>query len=146
MKKIIPLALLMVFVFCGTVQALSWAYPFVVWEGKLYEVKEEDRLSEGEITEEIGRVATLADDMSGNYYGNASNFYPVGTVYYAIRDTGTSDAIAVNAEGEYLKAVYSQKAKFHFMNILLDGRIWMVFVLMIMAAIIYIATSKVRRN
>ncbi|QHJ71417.1 hypothetical protein [Planococcus halotolerans] len=146
MKKIFPFCLLMVFMFCGTAQALSWAYPFVVWDGTLYEVKEEERLSENEIAEAIGRVATLADDMSGNYYGNASNFYPVGTVYYAIKDTGTSEAIAVNVEGEYLKAVYSQKAKFHFMNLLLDGRILMIVVLIIMAVIIYVARSKARRN
>lgn len=146
MRKIIPVTLLMVFVFCGTVQALSWAYPFVVWEGKLYEVTEEERLSDDEIAEAIGRVATLADDMSGDYYGNASNFYPVGTLYYAIKDTGTSNAIAVNVEGEYLKAVYSQKAKFHFMNFLLDGRILMIVVLTIMALIICFARLKARRN
>lgn len=146
MKKIIPVALLIVFVYCGTAQALSWAYPFVVWDGRLYEVKEEERLPAIDIDEAIGRVATMADDMSGAYYGNASNYHPIGTVYYAIKEARTGEAIAVKVEGEYLKAVYRQEPMFHFMNLLLDNRILMIIVLLIMSCIIYFARLKVRWN
>lgn len=67
---------MIVFIFCGTVQALSWAYPIVVWEGRLYEVIEEEQWPESSVAGAIGKVVSMADDMSGTYYGNASNYYP----------------------------------------------------------------------
>ncbi|MFC3211648.1 hypothetical protein [Planomicrobium okeanokoites] len=146
MKKIIPLVLLMVFVFCGTAHALSWAYPFVVWEGRLYEVAEEDPLPQSAIAGPIGRVVTMADDMSGAYYGNASNYYPIGTVYYAIKGRDPAATIAVEAEGEYLRADYRQESMFRFMNLLLDQRILMGIILAIMTLIILFARRKDRRN
>lgn len=146
MKKIIPVVLLIVFIFCGTAQALSWAYPFVVWDGRLYEVLEAEQVPASDIAEPIGRVATMADDMSGAYYGNASNYYPSGTVYYAINGKDLAKTIAVEVENEYLEAVYRQKPEFHFMNLLLDYRILMILVLVIMACVIYIARHKTRGN
>ncbi|MCM3611196.1 hypothetical protein M4S82_07995 [Planococcus sp. MERTA32b] len=146
MKKIIPAALLIVFMFCGTAQALSWAYAFVVWDGKLYEVLEDEPLPASDVAEPVGRVATMADDMSGAFYGNASNYYPIGTVYYAVKGRDPAKTMAVEVEGEYLEAVYRQEPEFHFLNLLLDNRILMIIVLAIMACIIYFAMHKTRRN
>ncbi|MGG3799643.1 hypothetical protein [Metabacillus fastidiosus] len=55
MKRIIFLSLILIFIISSSVQTLSWAYPFVVWKGNVYEVKQE------EITEEskIGKLETI---------------------------------------------------------------------------------------
>ncbi len=53
--------------FTSSVQALSWAYPFVVWNGNVYEVKEE-KVLESEIGKSIGEVKTRPNNMTGNYY------------------------------------------------------------------------------
>lgn len=142
MKKIIPVALLIIFIFCGTAHALSWAYPFVVWDGKLYEVFEEEPLPASDIAEPIGRVAAMAHDMSGAYYGNASNYYPIGTVYYAVDGKDPSKTMAVEVGNDYLAAVYRQESMFHFMNLLLDKRVLMFIVLLIMSCMIYFARIK----
>lgn len=42
--------------------------------------------------------------MTGNYYGNASNYYLKGTHYYEIKETSTSIAIAVKEDRHYVKA------------------------------------------
>lgn len=118
MKKITFLSLIFVFLISSSVQALSWAIAFVVWEGKVYEIKQEDILGESEIGKMIGEVKTIPDDMMGDYYGDASNFYPIGTKYYEIKGISTSEAIAIKAENSWVKAVYVHKAPFHIMNIL----------------------------
>lgn len=117
MKKISFLAILLFLFIASPVQALSWAYPFVAWNGNVYEVKEEEILQESEVGEIIGEVKTQADDMTGNYYGDASNLYPIGTKYYEIAGTPTSEAIAVEVDGELLKAEYAHKVPFHIMNV-----------------------------
>ncbi|MFD1032605.1 hypothetical protein [Metaplanococcus flavidus] len=118
MKKISLLSLIFIFLISSPVQALSWAYPFVVWDGKVYEVKEEEILQDNEIGKAIGEVKTQTDDMTGNYYGDASNFYPKGTQYYEITGTSTSTAIAVEADNLWVKAEYVHKVPFHIMNVL----------------------------
>ena len=99
-------------------QALSWAIIFVVWEGKVYEVKQEEIIENTEIGKIIGEVKTKPDGMTGDYYGDASNFYPIGTKYYEIKGISTSDAIAIKEDNQWVKAVYVHKAPFHIMNIL----------------------------
>lgn len=118
MKKVTFLSLLLVFMISSSIQALSWAITFVVWEGKVYEVTQEDIIEESEIGKIIGEVKTNPDDMTGDYYGDASNFYPIGTKYYEIKGISTSDAIAIKEENQWVKAVYVDKAPFHIMNIL----------------------------
>lgn len=49
MKKITLLSLLLIFMISSSVHALKWAYPFVVWKGKIYEVKQEEMIEESEI-------------------------------------------------------------------------------------------------
>lgn len=118
MKRIWWLSLFVILLVGPSVQALSWAYPFVVWEGKVYEVKQEQFIEGNDIGYKIGKVETQPDDMSGNYYGDASNYYPIGTNYYKINGTSTSDAIAVKSDNQWVKAVYVHKAPFHIMNVL----------------------------
>jgi hypothetical protein len=98
------------------VEALSWAYPFVVWNGNVYEVKDE-RVTPSAIGKNIGEVETKPDEMTGEYYGNASNVYPEGTKYYEIKGVSTSEAIAVEiASKRWVRAVYVHDAPFHIMN------------------------------
>lgn len=117
MKKITLLSLLFLLMFSVSAHALSWAYPFVVWEGKVYEVKKDDILTDSEIGNVIGEVKTWPNEMTGDYYGNASNAYPKGTKYYEIKGTSTSFEIAVQEDDHWVKAIYVQKAPFHIMNI-----------------------------
>lgn len=81
--------------------ATTWVYPFVVWDGYIYEVTEEKVHA---VENEIGKV-TKYSDME-QHGGNFSNAYPKGTKYFAIKGTDTKVAIAVQVDkGAYLKAV-----------------------------------------
>lgn len=104
----------------STAHALQWAYPFVVWNGKVYEVMQEEIIKDSDIERIIGRVVTKPNDMTGEYYGNASNYYPRGTKYYKIKGIPTSTAIAVKEENKWIKADYSHKVPIHMMNVILD--------------------------
>lgn len=138
MKKTVALLILFTFLICTSVQALSWAYGFVVWDGNVYEVKDEEFLQEDEVGEVIGEVETQADDMTGDHYGNASNYYPIGTRYYEIKGIPTSEAIAVEVDGQWVRAVYANKAPFHIMNVLTSP--WFIaavaLIILVIAAII----------
>ncbi|MBU8878819.1 hypothetical protein BGM26_07425 [Bacillus sp. FJAT-29790] len=118
MKRITLLPLLLIFTISSTVQALSWAYPFVVWKGKLYEVKQEIIIKDSEIGKIVGEVKTKPNDMTGNYYGDASNYYPKGTKYYEIKGTSTSTSIAIKEDKQWVNADYVHKAPFHIMNVI----------------------------
>ncbi|QPQ30372.1 hypothetical protein [Lysinibacillus sp. JNUCC 51] len=118
MKRIPLLSLFLIFMISSSVQALSWAYPFVVWKGKVYEVKQNEFIEDSEIVKSIGEVKTKPNDMTGEYYGDASNYFPKGTKYYAIKGTSTSIAIAVKENNQWVKAVFVHKAPFHIMNVI----------------------------
>ncbi|MFO1444047.1 hypothetical protein KDN24_12705 [Bacillus sp. Bva_UNVM-123] len=117
MKKLSMLFIFFIFIFASSIHALSWAYPFVVWKGKVYEVKQEVMIADSEIGKRIGEVRTKPNDMTGRYYGNASNYFPKGTEYYEIVGLSISSAIAVKDENVYVKAEFIHKAPFHIMNI-----------------------------
>ena len=137
MKKIAFSSLLFVFLISSTVQALSWAITFVVWEGKVYEVKQEELIENNEIGNIIGEVTTKPNDRTGSYYGNASNFYPIGTNYYQIKGTSTSNAIAIKEEKQWVKAVYVRKAPFHIMNLLTQPFFVVVILLLVISGLIF---------
>ena len=114
LKKITLIFLLMIFLATSTAQALSWAYPFVVWSGNVYKVTTEE-VKKNEVSKRIGEVKTKPNDMTGKYYGNASNEYPEGTQYFAISGISTDTAIAVEEKKEkYVKAVFVNKATSHW--------------------------------
>ncbi|WP_442599872.1 hypothetical protein [Neobacillus sp. D3-1R] len=118
MSRIVLLLILFIFGVHTSVQALSWAYPFVVWKGNVYQVTDE-KLTSSHIKKRIGFVETEPIEMTGNYYGNASNAYTIGTGYYEIIGVPYNTAIAVRiGDREWLKAVYVHKAPFHIMNYL----------------------------
>lgn len=148
MRRITVLSLLLIFMISSSVQALSWAYPFVVWKGKVYEVKQEETIEDSEIGKIIGKVKTQPNDMTGNYYGNASNYYPKGTKYYEINGQSTSTAIAVKDDNKWVKAVYVHKAPFHVMNVLsnfLFLSVIAIIALIIIGVILRNNTSKIQR-
>lgn len=151
MKKTLFLSLILVFVISSSVHAFEWSYRFVVWDGKVYEVKEEELIEKSEIGERIGKVKTQPYNSSGysdkeKYYGNASNIYPIGTPYYEIKGIPTSSAIAVQVDNQWIKAEYVQNAPYHIMNTLTNLFILVpVMIGLILIAFIYRA-KKLRRT
>ena len=83
----------------------DWAFSFVVWNDYLYQIDDEYVM---EVEEEIGEV-TVYSDMEGTYAGNFSNEYVEGTKYYSIQGISTEEAIAVQEDGKYRKAVRNGK-------------------------------------
>lgn len=92
-------------------------------------------LDEDKIGESIGKVNSTVNQLTGNYYMNASNVYPIGTEYYEIHDTPTSEAIAVQVDDEWLEAVYAYKAPSHIMNIIGHPLFFMAAVIAIIVVI-----------
>ncbi|MDF2536717.1 MAG: hypothetical protein K0R18_2879 [Bacillales bacterium] len=125
MKRISFLSIILVLFISSSVQAHQWATMFVVWKGKVYnadhivnengiEVKQELILDEGEIGKVIGEVKTKANNNTGEYHGDASNYYRIGTKYYKIIGTPTSSAIAIKEGDKWVKAVYAFEAQKNF--------------------------------
>lgn len=84
----------------------DWAYAFVVWDGYVYVVTDEQVKG---IDKEIGHV-TKYSDREGTYSGNFSNTYPKGTKYYSIRGVSTEEVIAIQEkDGTYSKATRDGK-------------------------------------
>ncbi|MBA2173725.1 hypothetical protein H0266_02320 [Halobacillus locisalis] len=128
MRRCIVFILLWFLLPTTAVYALDWG-PFVVWEGKVYDVTYE-KLRESQIGDQIGEVRTKPNDRSGSFYGDASNVYPKGTPYYTITSTSTESAIAVReGEGVWVKAHYSHQAPFHVMNIITN--LWFILVMVV---------------
>ena len=83
----------------------DWAFEFVVWDGYIYQLSDE---YVDDVDEEIGEV-TKYSDMEGTYSGNFSNVYEKGTKYYAMQGISTEEAIAIEEEGKYRKAIRDGK-------------------------------------
>lgn len=139
MKRATSVILIVLFLLIGMqAQALSWAYEFVTWDGKIYEVKKDQKLDESQVGEVIGEVERVADDMTGEYYGDASNYYEAGTKYYEITGTPKDVAIAVlvgnnwvqaNFVGEQppsLKATLTSPWLFVGIGVLVGAFIWFI--------------------
>lgn len=124
-----------------SVQALSWAYPFVVWKGNVYEVTDEKVSDIGEV---IGKVKRGTNDMTGEYFGDASNMYPKGTKYYEIKDISPKIAIAVEVEeNKWYKAVYAHEAPNHWLENVI---IVLAFVVLIVGVIIIVLRMNNRKT
>ncbi|STO07448.1 MULTISPECIES: hypothetical protein [Exiguobacterium] len=98
-----------------SVHALSWAYAFVVLDGRLYEVMDVV-VTEAELGDVVGEVKTMADDMTGRHYGDASNMYPIGTKYREVIGEPIEDVIAVEDGSEWKRAEYIRDAPFSLRN------------------------------
>lgn len=86
----------------------SWAYEFVVNDGRSYIVTKE-RVEEKLLGENVGKV-TYHSTQEGTYNGNFSNSYPKGTRYYAIQGISTNEVIAIQSQtGEYFKAYFDRE-------------------------------------
>lgn len=86
----------------------SWAYEFVVNDGRSYIVTKE-RVEEKLLEEYVGKV-TYYSTQEGSYNGNFSNSYPKGTQYYAIQGTSPNEVIAIQSQtGEYFKAYFNRE-------------------------------------
>lgn len=110
MRRVIGLVLLLLSVSLSA-QALSWAYAFVVLDGRVYEVMDVAVL-EADLGEVVGEVKTMADDMDGSYYGDASNMYPIGTTYRKVNGEAMEDVLAVEDESGWKRAEYRHDAPF----------------------------------
>ena len=83
----------------------EWAFKFVVWDGYIYRLSDE---YVDDIVEEIGEV-TNHSVIEDTYSGNFSNVYEKGTKYYAMQGISTEEAIAIEEEGKYRKAIRNGK-------------------------------------
>lgn len=92
-------------VITGCSSSPDWNTTFVVWNGDMYEISN-DYVDETD--EEIGKV-TKYSDMEGTYSGNFSNKYRKGTKFYSIKGIDTDEAIAIEEDGKYRKAINSGK-------------------------------------
>ena len=92
--------------------ALSWAYTFVVFDRNAYEVLD-TTIEEDALGDVIGEVETVVNDETGCYYGNASNGYPIGTVYREVDGESVEDVIAVEDGSEWKRAEYRFEAPYH---------------------------------
>ncbi len=118
MKRGLLLFVIFFIMASSSTYALSWAYKFVAWEGGVYEVTEEV-VDASDIGKKIGKVKRMADDRTGAYYGDTSNYYEKGTKYYAIKGIDSGTAIAVEEQQDiWVKAVYLHEAPFHWTDIL----------------------------
>lgn len=94
------------------VSALSFAYTFVVFDRNAYEVLDAT-IEEEALGDVIGEVETVVNDETGRYYGNASNGYPIGTVYREVDGESVEDVIAVEDGSEWKRAEYRFEAPYH---------------------------------
>ncbi|MCJ8007214.1 hypothetical protein ACFFF5_06885 [Lederbergia wuyishanensis] len=119
--------------------ATSWAYPFVVWDGYIYVISEDEYVTE--IGDKIGQV-TRHSDME-QYSGNFSNAYKKGTIYYSIEGVSTDEAIAIEESGgrnikAYREGEYEIRSVF--------GEIVKVFIFSILGILAVILVYKILRT
>ena len=101
MRRMIGIVFLMLLIISGCSSSADWNSSFVVWNDDMYEVGNE---YVGEIDEEIGKV-TRYSDKEGTYSGNFSNKYSKGTKLYSIKGIHPDEAIAIEEDGEFRKAI-----------------------------------------
>lgn len=142
MKKVFLMALFFLVSFSHSAFALDWAYPFVVWKGKMYEVTDEEVQ---EIGEQIGKVRRKANETTGKYFGDASNALPKGTKYYEIKGISTNEAIAVEIKPDkWMKANYIGKSHGEF-SLDPNGMILLLGMIMFTVVMVIVLVGKKRR-
>jgi len=136
-------ALLITFTLFEGIVSASWAYLFVVNDGKIYVITDE-RVEPNKIGPSIGKV-TKYSDTEGTYSGNFSNRYPKGTKYYEIIGVEINDAIAVKEnEMLYVKATYGGEyagGRYNWSDYLP----YMLIVLIVMLPTGYFMKKRLRR-
>ncbi|MGO4547947.1 hypothetical protein AB4Z29_24430 [Paenibacillus sp. 2TAB23] len=101
---IIVIWIISAFTLIGTVHA-DWARHFVVYDGNSYSITDIP-VEASQIGNALGKVTSYSDE-EGIYSGHFSNYYPVGTEYYAINRIERTDAIAVKvSDDRFIKAKY----------------------------------------
>ncbi len=83
----------------------DWNSSFVVWDDYIYVMSNEYVT---DVESEIGKV-TKYSDKEGTYFGNFSNTYKKGTKYFSIAEISTDEAIAVEENGKFIKAIRKGK-------------------------------------
>lgn len=93
----------------------SWAYEFVVWDGQTYEILNEE-VGKDRLDQELGTIKRSVAGMDANKEGESytkqdgdSNRLPVGAKVYQLKGTDKAEAIAVEENGVYKKAVLADK-------------------------------------
>src|SRR5690606_27747787 len=77
----IVLGIFMVYLLLIPESLASWAYKFVVNDGKIFVITDEE-IVKTDIVEQIGEV-TYYSDKEGTYSGNFSNTFLKGTKYFS---------------------------------------------------------------
>lgn len=119
------------------VQASSFGTDLVVWKGNIYDVQEEITLDDSQIGKKIGRVTTQIDELTGDYYGNASNVFPIGTKYFEILGISTSEAIAIEYGERWIQATYISPSSAHIMNVLIHPVTFFSIISIVLAILIF---------
>lgn len=90
------------FVSCNKTKAeTSWAYPFVIWNGKTYSVTSEKVSS---VENKIGSVKYYSTDEESSSENDFSNYFKAGTNLYSIKNVSMDNAIAAEtSNGQYEK-------------------------------------------
>ncbi len=58
-----------------------------------------------EIQDELGRIEYYITDETQSNKNRSSNFYKEGTIVYKIKDIDVNDAVAIEFENGYVKAI-----------------------------------------
>jgi hypothetical protein len=117
------------------------ALPFVVKDGSRYEITQE-LVPVNSIERQIGKVTRYSNE-EGTYQGNFSNFFPIGTEYYAIIGIDSSSAIAVKSGGDsYVKANFA--GSYNTGSIWSDYKTWfgLAFVVIVLMLLYNIFRNK----
>lgn len=79
----------------------SFAYRFVIWNGKTYAATSEKVSS---VESKIGSVEYYSDEENGTFKNGSSNFFKVGTNLYSIKNVSADDSIAAEtSKGQFEK-------------------------------------------
>lgn len=128
--------------FISNTVSAEWAYKFVVNDGKVYVITD-DQVNPEHIGSKLGSV-TKHSTQIGTYSGNFSNYYPEGTEYFEILNTDPNEAIAIKDEaGQYMRAEYGGEyagRKFHW-----NHYIPYIFAVLLTVFVCYLLMKRINR-
>lgn len=87
--------------------SVSWPYSRMIFFNNLIYVGSDEKVDKVDtLLGEIEHCSDKEEAVKGNSF---SNFYPVGTKLYKMKDTSENEAIAVETEKDVFKKAYRKK-------------------------------------
>lgn len=87
----------------------SWSVDKLIMFNKNVYTGSDDKVPVSEVEEQIGVIEKSSDDETAAIKENFSNYYPVGTKLYKIKNYSTQDAIAIEVNKDTY--VFAKKNK-----------------------------------